>query len=74
MKCLSDGDCKVCKVISSLHEGCDIHSMTPVCDADSKVSGIQDSAEKTIAECVACKKESKFKIDISFYPYPHHSR
>ena len=45
--------------------------MTPVCDADSKVSGIQDSAEKTIAECVACKKESKLEIDILCGPYHH---
>ena len=45
--------------------------MTPVCDADSKVSGIQDSAEKTIAECVACKKESKLEINILCDPNHH---
>ena len=45
--------------MSGVHEGCDIDSATPVCDADSKVSGIQDSAGKAISQCVACKKSGK---------------
>ena len=40
-------------------EGCDVLSTTPVCDADSTTSGIQDSATNKVAACVACKKSGK---------------
>ena len=55
-KCLSSGACNVCGLISGNAEGCDITSTTPVCDADSTTSGIQDSASGKVAQCVACKK------------------
>ena len=55
-KCLSTGGCNVCGLISGYAEGCDITSTSPVCDADSSTSGIQDSATGKVAQCVACKK------------------
>ena len=55
-KCLSTGMCNVCGLISELAEGCDISSTTPVCDADSSSSIIEDSATEKISKCVACKK------------------
>ena len=58
-KCLSDGYCNTCKIISLAHQGCDITSSTPVCDADSTTSGIQDSAVGKLAACVACKMTGK---------------
>ena len=58
-KCLSNGACNVCGLISGNAEGCDITSTTPVCDADSTTSGIQDSASGKVAQCVACKKNGK---------------
>ena len=58
-KCLSNGACNVCGLISGNAEGCDITSTTPVCDADSTLSGIQDSASGKVAQCVACKKSGK---------------
>ena len=60
-KCLSNGACNVCGLISGNAEGCDITSTTPVCDADSTTSGIQDSASGKVAQCVACKKTGKLK-------------
>ena len=54
-KCLSSGACNVCGLISGKAEGCNVHSTTPVCDADSSTSGIQDSATAKVAQCVACK-------------------
>ena len=58
-KCLSTGACNVCGLISGFAQGCDILSTTPVCDADSSTSGIQDSANGKVAQCVACKKSGK---------------
>ena len=55
-KCLSTGGCNVCGLISGVAEGCDITTTSPVCDADSTTSGIQDSASGKVAKCVACKK------------------
>ena len=55
-KCLSTGECNACKIINSYHEGCDIHSNTPVCDADSTTVTVEDSAVAKLARCVGCKK------------------
>ena len=55
-KCLSTGACNVCGLIAGYAEGCDIFSTSPVCDADSSTTGIQDSATGTVAQCVSCKK------------------
>ena len=60
-KCLSTGSCNVCGLISGTHEGCDVTSTTPVCDADSTTSGIQDSASGKVGQCTACKKDGKWK-------------
>ena len=58
-KCLSTGGCNVCGLISGVAEGCDITSTSPVCDADSSTTGIQDSASGKVAQCVACKKSGR---------------
>ena len=55
-RCLSTGECNVCGLVSGVAEGCDIHSSTPVCDADSTTVGIQDSATGKVSQCVACTK------------------
>ena len=52
----------MCGLISGVAEGCDAFSATPVCDADSSTSGIQDTASNKVAQCVACKKSGKLLI------------
>ena len=61
-KCLSTGYCNVCGLINNLAEGCGILSSTPVCDADSETTAIEDSAVGKIAQCVGCKKDGRFII------------
>jgi hypothetical protein len=58
-RCLSSGACNVCGVINGIHEGCDVTSVTPVCDTDSATDGIQDFADGKIAQCTACRKDGK---------------
>ena len=55
-RCLSTGACNVCGLISGTAEGCELLSSTPVCDADSTTSGIQDTASNKVAVGVGCKK------------------
>ena len=62
-RCLSNGYCNVCGLISGNAEGCDITSLTPVCDADSGTTAIDDSdfnAPVKVAQCVACKKDGSY--------------
>ena len=63
-RCLSTGACNVCGLISGFAEGCDTFSTTPVCDADSTTSGIQDSATEKVAVCVACKKSGNISFHV----------
>ena len=58
-RCLSTGACNVCGLISGVAEGCDPFSTTPVCDADSTTSAIDDTATNKVSQCVACKKSGK---------------
>ena len=60
-KCLSTGECNACKIISDAHEGCDIYSTEPVCDADSTTVEIEDSAVAKLAKCVACKNTGEYR-------------
>ena len=63
-KCISTGECRACKFVTDKYEGCDITSLTPICDANTAVSNVQfatsdyDSTALTPA-CVACKKLGK---------------
>ena len=57
--CLSNGYCNVCGLVSGFAEGCDILSSSPVCDADSSTTDIEDTAESKVAHCVACKKDGR---------------
>ena len=59
-RCLSTGYCNVCGFINGVHEGCDVESLTPVCDADTETDGIQDSAEGKVAQCTSCKKDGRY--------------
>ena len=52
----------MCGLINNLAEGCDILSSTPVCDADSNTSDIEDSAVGKVAQCVGCKKDGELII------------
>ena len=65
-RCLSTGACNICGLISNKAEGCEIHSTTPVCDADSSTSPIEDLATDKAAMCVACKKSGKY-IPVSLH-------
>ena len=69
-KCLSNGYCNVCGLISGYAEGCDIFSTSPVCDANEATTEIEDAAgewpntlengttiQQRFAKCVACKKD-----------------
>ena len=60
-----------CKIIAGTgtHEGCDIASAGPVCDADSTTSGIQDSAIGKLAACAGCKKDCEYSKSIMFIYY-----
>ena len=60
LKCLSTGECKVCKQINDVNEGCDVSSSLPICDPDPSTAQIENTeiASATPA-CVACKKNSK---------------
>ena len=76
-KCLSTGECNVCKIISDAHEGCDIYSTKPVCDADSTTVEIEDSAVAKLAKCVACKNTGKYRylilmVDVMSSIYKRH--
>ena len=59
--CHSDGHCNLCRRISGVHVGCNNSSSTPVCDADSTTTGVQDSAVDKRAICAGCKKEGTFR-------------
>ena len=73
-KCLSTGECNVCGLISGKAQGCDITSLSPVCDADSSTPGTQDTATGKVAQCTACTKsgelyhsmQKKYQIRIYF--------
>ena len=56
-RCLSTGACNVCGLIAGKHEGCDVTSINPICDADSTTNGVQDSADGKVAQCTSCKKD-----------------
>ena len=58
--CLSNRECNRCMRNSGSHEGCNAYSSNPVCDVDSMVNGIDDSGTRKLAECVPCKKTSKY--------------
>jgi hypothetical protein len=60
LRCLSDGECRVCKLIDNNYEGCVVTSTTPVCDSDKDAALISttDDADKT-AQCLGCKKDGK---------------
>ena len=55
-KCLSTGACNVCGLISGTHEGCASTSTTPICDADSTTTIIDDTAVAKEAICKGCTK------------------
>ena len=58
-RCLSSGSCNVCGLISGTHEGCDSTSKTPICDADSTTSIIDDIPMEKEALCKGCTKSGK---------------
>ena len=58
-RCLSSGACNVCGLISGTHEGCVSTSTTPVCDADSTTSTIEDTAVEKEAVCKGCTKSGQ---------------
>ena len=60
--CLSNAECNRCKRTSGAHEQCSVYSSTPVCDVDSTVSGIQDTGDRKLAECVQCKKDGMLRL------------
>ena len=59
--CHSDGYCNVCRLLDGVHVGCSNFSSTPVCDADSTITGVQDSAVDKRAVCSGCKQSGKFR-------------
>ena len=46
----------MCGLISGTHEGCVSTSTTPVCDADSTTSTIEDTAVGKVGVCKGCTK------------------
>jgi len=46
-----------------VHVGCDASSSTPICDADSSTSAVDDSAVEKRASCVNCKKDGTYNIN-----------
>ena len=49
----------MCGLISGTHEGCVSTSTTPVCDADSTTSIIDDLATEKEAGCKGCTKSGQ---------------
>ena len=62
--CHSDGHCNVCRLTSGVHVGCVASSSTPICDADSSTSGVDDSAVEKRASCVNCKKAGTYNMNM----------
>ena len=62
--CLSNSECNRCKRTSGAHEQCSVYSSTPVCDVDSTVSGIQDTGDRKLAECVQCRKDGMLRLTL----------
>ena len=64
--CHSDGRCNVCQLKDGKNVGCQDFSSSPVCDADSSTTGVQqDSVNNRLesrGECVACKKDGKLAL------------
>ena len=59
---MSSKECRVCKLIDPNYEGCDVTSLTPVCDGDKDDATDITTAyasDKT-AQCVGCKKSGKY--------------
>ena len=75
--CHSNGHCNVCRLDTSsgVNVGCETLSSTPVCDADSTTTIVDDSALEKRAACVGCKQDGKFYIstilDIPFHFIAH---
>ena len=71
LRCLSSGECRVCKLIDNTYEGCLLTTTTPVCDSDKDTVGIQSdfltSPPTTTAQCVACKKDGKYLTRVADY-------
>ena len=65
LRCLSDGECRVCKLISNDYEGCVVTSTTPVCDSNEDTTAIESvfsTGFTTTPKCVGCKKSGKFLL------------
>ena len=60
-RCLSTGSCNVCGLISGYAEGCDITSITPVCDADSTTLVTEDSAT-SMRSCLCGTVNNRGKV------------
>ena len=70
-KCLSSGECRICKFVPTnsigvtvnKYEGCDITSYSPICDANTAVSGVQYSRfdyDAVLTQgCVPCTSTGK---------------
>ena len=43
-----------CGLVLGIAQGCDISSTTPVCDADTATTGVQNTGVGTASECVGC--------------------
>ena len=65
LRCLSSGECRICKQISANYEGCDYKSAMPICDANS-LTGVIEITEADYNNtdnnpvCTACKKAGKY--------------
>ena len=73
LRCLSSGECRVCKLIDPNYEGCDVTSTTPVCDSDissTDMISTNDDPTKT-PQCVGCKKTSKYLGGVGNYIHKH---
>ena len=70
---MSSEECRICKLISDNYEGCVVTSTTPVCDSDEDTAQIQAdfSATTTTAQCVGCKKSSKYLGGVRNYIDKH---
>ena len=74
LRCLSSKECRICKWISPNYEGCDVTSVTPVCDSDADDSvvttGILTSDDPAKpAQCVGCKQSSTYLSCATNYIY-----
>ena len=66
---MSTGECRGCKLVGNMYEGCDITTGLPICDADLDTVAVDWTDYSNAihnARCAACTKKGKHKYENCF--------